>query len=674
MKTSKTKVLSTIVLAMLMLSLFPLLALADDAGMPSWAAAGSPLILPADTPNTDYDKGYNQNGIMPLEAFSPDGAIEMLPVPVSTLQNAPPISAAAAEDFEVVKLLDNGPDSECIVLSILGDGFTASQQDYFITSAQTVSDYLLNFFPFSSFKDKFNIYAVKVISNVSGAAQRPTALIDNYFGSTYYYDGVTERLLYTSYPAKVNEVLNTYTPTYNIPIVIVNATVYGGAGGTWAVTSLEASAKEILVHELGHSVGNLADEYWWRGYEAPNLTANNNTATNKWRHWLGFESIGIYPHSESPNWFRPHQNCEMRYLNRAFCEVCASQLTLTLSNIANEPFYGRSNLTDASLPEGKTRIGDYLYYGCEELETVTIPSSVSSIGRYTFLRCQNLTDVADYAIIPQPINATTFAGVDRSNITLYVPTGTVAAYQTAGWTGFKAVLERTYTTADYDYQLAKAKEFIESVTIYNHDAIVNLNWYHYLPASIADAKAYLKEFVELERIAAPEFRFMTYEQQLELAEEIYDNILAAYDMLVKYTFIAYLQPSATEILSGDTFYVDVMLTGDYNFTQVIADVAYDNTLLEYQGYSNLYGWVAACAPVAPTAVKMRSVPSANSISGEPCLTALRMVTLMFKVKEGLTGDLDTVISFSTISVSPTPGFIGATCAPGEPLAVTLKQQ
>jgi hypothetical protein len=77
------------------------------------------------------------------------------------------------------------------------------------------------------------------------------------------------------------------------------------------------------VHELGHSFGKLADEYWFAGsLESANKTQNSNPATIKWKNWVGLNGVGVYPYTESPSWFRPHQSCEMRYLNQQFCSVC----------------------------------------------------------------------------------------------------------------------------------------------------------------------------------------------------------------------------------------------------------------------------------------------------------------------------------------------------------------
>ncbi|MCL1975749.1 MAG: M64 family metallo-endopeptidase [Firmicutes bacterium] len=397
------------------------------------------LAAPAITDEKDSDKAM-------LEVFSPDGYIDMMPVSEDSFIET--TSSWAAPVFETVKLVDNGPDDKNIVITIMGDGFTASQQDQFIQAAQSVSQYLINFYPYSSFKNKFNIYAVKVISNVSGAAQRPNALIDNYFGSSFYFDNVTQRLLYVTYSTKVRDILNTYTPKCNMPVVLVNSTVYGGGGGTYAVSSLESSAREILVHELGHSFGGLWDEYWYTGSEKPNMTQNSNPATNKWRHWLGYESVGIYAHAESPTWFRPHQNCEMRYLNRQFCMVCATELTKRMCQIDGEPFYGNSTITNVVIPESTHRIVDFAFYGCERLETVTIPEGVESVGRYAFLHCDNLESVTNLSTTPPTINTTTFAGIDRSNVYLHVPFGTKDAYVAAGWTGFKETAEPFIPVSD----------------------------------------------------------------------------------------------------------------------------------------------------------------------------------------------------------------------------------
>ncbi|WP_126652559.1 T9SS type A sorting domain-containing protein [Chryseobacterium aureum] len=241
-------------------------------------------------------------------------------------------SSCFAQTFETVPLLQNGDNSKRVIIAILGDGFTAAQQTAFTTSAQNTVNYLFTKSPYTEYKNYFNAYAVKVISTESGVKHPGTATDvtepvipvsnpNNYLGSTF--DVGVHRCLYSNTSNTVGQVLAANVPDYDITYVLGNSTEYGGCGGTYAFASLNASANEIVVHELGHSFGKLADEYWFAGsLESPNKTQTSNPATIKWKNWVGLNGVGVYPHAESPTWFRPHQSCEMRYLNQQFCSVC----------------------------------------------------------------------------------------------------------------------------------------------------------------------------------------------------------------------------------------------------------------------------------------------------------------------------------------------------------------
>ena len=238
--------------------------------------------------------------------------------------------------FETTAIIENGPRDKRINMVVLGDGFTASQQTDFITNATTLVNYVFSKAPYAQYKNYFNVYAVKVISAESGIKHPGTATDvtepvfavsnpNNFLGTTF--DVGVHRCVYSNTTNKVTGVLASNVPDFDIAFVLGNSPEYGGCGGTYAFLSNHPSAPEILVHELGHSFGKLADEYWFSGTgESPNKTKDNNTATNRWINWVGSNSVGIFPYEESPTWFRPHQNCEMRYLNRQFCSVCSQQL------------------------------------------------------------------------------------------------------------------------------------------------------------------------------------------------------------------------------------------------------------------------------------------------------------------------------------------------------------
>ncbi len=246
--------------------------------------------------------------------------------------------ATSAQVFPVETIISNGVDDQRINFVILSDGYTNPQLSTFITDASNISDDVFNKSPFLEYASFFNVYAVKVPSNQSGADHpgtatdvsepaHPVSYVDNYFGSTFDYFNI-HRLLVPENSSAIFSVLANNFPAYDQIIVLTNTPYYGGSGGVFATTSLENSASEIAIHEIGHSFAYLADEYWaGNAYanEKANMTANSNPATVKWSEWVGQGGINVYAHGNSgnqANWFRPHQSCEMRFLNQQFCAVC----------------------------------------------------------------------------------------------------------------------------------------------------------------------------------------------------------------------------------------------------------------------------------------------------------------------------------------------------------------
>ena len=247
--------------------------------------------------------------------------------------------------FETVPIIENGPRDKRINMVVLGDGFTAAQQGNFIADATTLVNYIFNKSPFNQYKNYFNVYAVKVISAESGVKHPGTATDvtepvfpvsnpNNFLGTTF--DVGVHRCVYSNNTNLVTNVLASNVPDFDVAFVLGNSPQYGGCGGTYAFLSNHPNATEIVVHELGHSFGKLADEYWFSGSgESPNKTQNSNPATIKWKNWVGSENVGIFPYSESPTWFRPHEDCEMRFLNREFCAVCRQQLIERVHTLQN---------------------------------------------------------------------------------------------------------------------------------------------------------------------------------------------------------------------------------------------------------------------------------------------------------------------------------------------------
>ena len=77
-----------------------------------------------------------------------------------------------------------------------------------------------------------------------------------------------------------------------------------------------------------------------------------------------------------------------------------------------------------------TGIGDSAFCHCDSLTALTISMNVKSIGGAAFGNCGKLVTITCRATIPPTIETNTFHGVDIS-IPVYVPKGSVEAYQTA---------------------------------------------------------------------------------------------------------------------------------------------------------------------------------------------------------------------------------------------------
>ena len=249
-------------------------------------------------------------------------------------------SLLSAQIFPVIQIENNGPDAERVNYVVLGDGYTAGQQATFITDATQIANDFFNKTPFKEYRNFFNVYAIEVPSVQSGADHpgtatdvpepaHPVSAVNTYFGTTFDYANI-HRLLVPTNSAAIYAVVGANYPNYDQIIVLSNTPHYGGSGGVFATNSLHASASELAIHEVGHSFGGLADEYWSGATsERPNRTSQSNPALVKWASWVGSNSIGVYPYGSSgtaANYFRPHQNCEMRFLNREFCAVCAETL------------------------------------------------------------------------------------------------------------------------------------------------------------------------------------------------------------------------------------------------------------------------------------------------------------------------------------------------------------
>ncbi|MDD3162074.1 MAG: leucine-rich repeat domain-containing protein [Bacteroidales bacterium] len=120
--------------------------------------------------------------------------------------------------------------------------------------------------------------------------------------------------------------------------------------------------------------------------------------------------------------------------------VIPSSVTL----IGGLSFYGCSSLASIDIPEGVTTIMYGALYECSALTSLVIPASVDSIEEAAFYDCMGLKEVHVRRMEPVTVDEYLFGNLDYDSCTLYVRTGSKAAYDSAYvWNWFGRIIEES---------------------------------------------------------------------------------------------------------------------------------------------------------------------------------------------------------------------------------------
>ena len=269
------------------------------------------------------------------------------------------------EASDVVTIIDNGDPRNRIDLTCVGDGYRASELPLYANHAASG---VANFFlwePFASYASFFNVHRVDVISAESGVDHDPVYGVwrNTAMDMGFWCNGI-ERLLCV-------DVSKAWTFAADAPdadqvLAIANSVMYGGAGypGSDLATFSggNGSSPEVALHELGHSLGELADEYYYLDagcYQGPEPGEPNVSildaeamanAGTKWADWLGHPGGGyggLVDTYEGAYYqplciYRPTDDSKMRSLYQPFNLPSAEALILM--------FYRTVRPIDASTP------------------------------------------------------------------------------------------------------------------------------------------------------------------------------------------------------------------------------------------------------------------------------------------------------------------------------------
>lgn len=264
--------------------------------------------------------------------------------------------------FPVQVIHKTGDDKENFVIVIMGDGYTAGQQDQFLEDATQKARGMLTWSPYREYSDRINIYAVQAVSNESGIGVYGGKSPDTYFHVKVYgkaagfTNGGDERAKALRTELEENY-LDEGANVGTIHILCNDTGSYGASVNplfSFSTNSEDNSDGMVMAHETAHSIGGLGDEYE-RYTNKPNTSDTTDPEKIKWSKMLGFRGIGI-TNAGTDTAFAPSRECMMRWLGQPFCEVCKMELVRKLNNTdyVSKPAALYISDPEVSIPHNKT--------------------------------------------------------------------------------------------------------------------------------------------------------------------------------------------------------------------------------------------------------------------------------------------------------------------------------
>jgi hypothetical protein len=292
-------------------------------------------------------------------------------------------------------LASNGPPANRLNIVVLSEGYTSNRMETFLADSTNALNALLEHQPYKEYRAFFNGFAIWVPSAQSGSDHPSYGQSRNtYFNSTY---DAADRIITIPPDAtgqgKVDALLRSLLPEYDLAILLVNDRTPGGSDGfgKTAISSTAVSSVEILTHETGHVLAGLGDEYdtpypGFPDIEEPNTTRATALEQIKWKAWIAANTplptpatgafsgvVGLFEgaHYHTKGWYRPQLDCAMRSQGTPFCEVCSEALILSV--------YREVRPVDAVIPPStniSVAANDSLAFGLSLVEPATLAHQV----------------------------------------------------------------------------------------------------------------------------------------------------------------------------------------------------------------------------------------------------------------------------------------------------------
>ena len=205
------------------------------------------------------------------------------------------VRGAAADAGPLIRLHESGDPVKKLDVPILGDGYTARERAKFERDAKRLAATLLATSPFKERQADINIWGLAPAAAQSGIS-RPSQHVYRRSPVGATYDAFDSERYVLTFENKAFRDLAANAP-YDVVEILTNTATYGG-GGIYGLYSTVAAdsvwSSYIFVHEFGHHIAGLADEYYTSDVAylpsadrvepwEPNATAMLDPAALKWK-------------------------------------------------------------------------------------------------------------------------------------------------------------------------------------------------------------------------------------------------------------------------------------------------------------------------------------------------------------------------------------------------------
>ena len=221
--------------------------------------------------------------------------------------------------FSIPEILAQGPRAY-LDITFIGDNYT--DMGAFHNDVNNFINHLLTYEPFTAKASDILFHYV-----------------DNTADLGCGHDAVIVRQVTCNELTVRHELNNAVVPT-DIAVVIVNDTQYGGSSNGLAVSYNGPQGPQVFVHELGHNLGRLGEEYVKFTYDGnvQDICGGNLCLSSLCVDWQGMPGVGCFKGATYPNWYRSSNTSIMRSIDAEYFNVISQNI---INNNINKLISGK---------------------------------------------------------------------------------------------------------------------------------------------------------------------------------------------------------------------------------------------------------------------------------------------------------------------------------------------